>query len=260
MSSIRSNARPDADPNSGSGTGRESPQHGFQGDRAPAPPPSGIPASLTIAVSREAGSRGNTIGTRAGLKLGWPVYNQEMLDYVAQELAFRQNLLDNLPAGAGHWVDQQVAQLIAQQGLNQDPFVVDLARIVLSLGAQGEVVLIGRGAGCILPTRSTLNVRIVAPWHDRVAYISQWLRLPAEEAAEQVRIRDRCREDFLLTNFQHRPSELYRYDLILNSSRLGEDLCTELIVQAARAKIAATGEPRETATAWLSESQDAQGR
>jgi cytidylate kinase len=213
---------------------------------------------LTIAVSREAGSRGNTIGIRAGLKLGWPVYNQEMLDYVAQELAFRQNLLENLPPGAGAWVEARLAQLIAQQGLSQNPFVVDLARIVLSLGAQGEVVLIGRGAGCILPAPSTLNVRIIAPWNDRVAYISQWLRLPAVEAAEQVRIRDRRREDFLLTLFQQRSADVHQYDLILNSSRLGEDLCTELIVQAARAKIAASGEPREMATAWLPEPQQAQ--
>ena len=63
----------------------ELPRHGFQGNRAPPTAPTGIPASVTIAVSREAGSRGNTIGNRAGLKLGWPVYNQELLEYVAQE-------------------------------------------------------------------------------------------------------------------------------------------------------------------------------
>src|SRR5438876_524115 len=69
----------------------ELPRHGFQGDRAPRPPGAGVPASLTIAVSREAGSRGNTIGNRAGVKLGWPVYNQELLEYVAQEASQRQN-------------------------------------------------------------------------------------------------------------------------------------------------------------------------
>jgi hypothetical protein len=36
---------------------RESPRHGFRGDRAPEPPAE-FPAGLTVAVSREAGSRG----------------------------------------------------------------------------------------------------------------------------------------------------------------------------------------------------------
>ena len=31
----------------------ESPHHGFQGDRAPAPPADAVPASLTIAIDRK---------------------------------------------------------------------------------------------------------------------------------------------------------------------------------------------------------------
>jgi cytidylate kinase len=111
--------------------------------------------------------------------------------------------------------------------------------MVLSLGAQGEVILIGRGAGCILPPESTLNVRVVAPLADRIAYMSQWLRLTMEESAEQVQLRDARRAEFISTHFHLQPSDLYQYDLLLNSSRLGEELCAELIVQAAVAKLAA---------------------
>src|SRR5690242_12897526 len=57
---------------------RESPRHGFQGDRG-APPPRTGPAAMTIAVSREAGARGGTIARRVGRKLGWQVYDQELL-------------------------------------------------------------------------------------------------------------------------------------------------------------------------------------
>ena len=35
---------------------------------------------------------------------------------------------------------------------------------------------------------------------------------------------------------------MYQYDLLLNSSLLGEDTCAELIVLAARAKLAARGQ------------------
>ena len=49
------------------------------------------------------------------------------------------------------------------------------------------MVLIGRGAGFILPRETTLHVRMVAPLQERIAYMSQWLRLPVQEAAEKVR-------------------------------------------------------------------------
>jgi cytidylate kinase len=217
--------------------GGETPRHGFRGDLEEAAPV--FPWGLTIAISREAGARGATIAKRAGVKLGWQVYSQDLLEYIAQEGTFRQDVLDNLPVTAGMWVDDRLSSLLKEQDLSPNPSILDLARMVLSLGAQGEVVLLGRGAGCILPARSTLHVRLVAPVVDRVAYMSQWMRLTEEEAAEQVRKRDSRRADFLATHFHRKPNDFYQYDMVLNTSLLGEERCTELIVQAARAKAAA---------------------
>lgn len=210
------------------------PRHGFQGDRAPAPPRASVPASLTVALSREAGSRGSTIATRTGAKLGWQVYTQELLEYTAQEGNFRQDVLGQLSPEASRWVEDRLADL--KRRFNIQPPLADLARIVLALGVHGGVILVGRGAGYILPRASTLFVRTIAPLPDRIAYMSQWLRLTAQEAAEQVRSRDRRREEFVATHFHGKPSDIHQYDLLLNSSLLGEDVCADLIAQAARAK------------------------
>lgn len=214
----------------------ETPRHGMRG-KAQSPLPK-VPASLTIAVSREAGSRGGTIARRVGRKLGWQVYNQELLDYIAQEGAFTEGVLANLRADAAHWAEEHLQALLRDKQLSTHPSVLDLARIVLALAAQGEAVLLGRGAGYILPRVTTLHVRIIAPLEDRIAYMSQWLRLTMEEATEQVRLRDRNRGEFLGTHFHRQPSDTYQYDLLLNSSLLGEELCVDLIAQAARGKLA----------------------
>jgi hypothetical protein len=193
-------------------TVRESPRHGFQGDRAPRPPRDEVPASLTIAISRESGSRGGTIARRVGQKLGWQVYHQELLEYIAQEGAFRDSVTANLSDAVARWSEQRLEQLLREQNLSQHPSVLSLARIILALGAQGEVVIIGRGAGCLLPLTET-------------------------EAAEQVRLRDQQRTEFLTTHFHRQPGDIYQYDLLLNTSLLGEDQCAELIAQAARGKL-----------------------
>jgi cytidylate kinase len=192
---------------------------------------------LTVAVSREAGARGGTIGRRVAKKLGWQIYNQELLEYTAQEGPSR-HVMAHLPPAAARWAETRLQALVHEQNLSKHPTVADLARIVLALGAQGEIVLVGRGAGNILPAPSTLHVRIVAPLADRIAYMSQWLRLPEADAAEQVRSRDEGRAEFIERHFHRPPSDVYQYDLILNSSLLGEETCTDLIVRAARAKLA----------------------
>ncbi len=214
----------------------ESPRHGFRGDPAKKPP--AVPWGLTIAISREAGARGASIAKRAGVKLGWQVYSQDLLEYIAQEGTFRQDVLDHLTPAAAQWVEEHLQRLVKEQNLSRNPTILDLCRMVLSLGAQGEVVLLGRGAGCILPAHSTLNVRLVAPLPDRVAYMSQWLRLTEEEAADQVRKRDSRRAEFISTHFHRKPSDVHQFDMVLNSSLLGEERCTDIIVQAAKAKAA----------------------
>jgi cytidylate kinase len=215
----------------------ESPHHGYRGERG-AVTPAAVPAALSIAVSREAGARGGTIGRRVGRKLGWQVYDQELLEYLVQDSNVQQGLAENLSEAGRRWVEEQLQKLTTAGELDQTPAILNLARLGLSLGAQGRVVLIGRGAGFLLPRATTLHVRLVAPLEDRVAYLSQCLRLTLEEARQRVRLRDARRTEYL-TAFLHREAaDLCDYDMILNTSSLGEEPCAELIVQAARAKAA----------------------
>jgi hypothetical protein len=214
------------------------PRHGYQGDRGRKPIPASVPAGLSLAISRETGSRGGSIGKRAARKLGWEVYDQELLEYMAQDTVVRQAMLEQLTPAAAAWVEESLQQLLRKQNLSQHPSLGSMARVMLALGAQGQVVLIGRGAGYLLPRATTLHVRIIAPLEDRIAYLSQWQRLTVEEATQRVQERDRSRAEFLATHFHRPASDIHQYDLILNSSLLGEDICADLIAHAARARTA----------------------
>ncbi len=217
--------------------GDESPLHGYRG-ALEAPSVLGVPAGLTVAISREAGARGATIGARASAKLGWDIYSQEMLEYGAKNGAARSEMLDKLSPAARKWVDDQIHAMQETQHLSQEPTIVDLARIVLSLGAQGGVILLGRGAGFLLPSRSTLHVRLIAPLPDRIAYMGQWLRLTDEEAEAEVSKRDRSRAEFLATHLRRNSTDEHLYDMLLNTSLLGEERCADIIAAAARVKAA----------------------
>src|SRR5438477_7406574 len=205
------------------GTIGQGPLHGYRGEPAPTAAER-WPGGLTIAISREAGARGGSIAKHVGHKLGWQVVDQELLDYLMQD----EQAFQDLPEPARAWADDRLDRLLRARALANDPEVIPLVRAMLRLGAQGEVVLVGRGGGYLLPPATTLHVRIVAPEADRIAYMAQWQRLTTEEATEEVRRRDERRADFLAKYLGCRAEDPYPYDLLVNSHRLGEEQCAEL--------------------------------
>jgi hypothetical protein len=209
----------------------QTPKHGYRGEAAPAA--RRWPRGLTLAVSREAGARGGSIARRVGRKLGWQVFDQDQLEFMSQS----ESPMATLPEAAQSWAEDWLDRLLRGRALSQDPAVLRLARLVIALGAHGEAVLIGRGAGHLLPAATTLHVRIIAPKEQRVAYMKQLLRLPEDEAAEEVFRRDAGRSEFLRQHMHLRAHDPIPFDLILNSGRLGEEICADLIAQAARAKL-----------------------
>src|SRR5947199_69178 len=96
----------------------ESPLHGYQGDRCQIAAAPSVPASLTIAVSREAGASEETICRRSGKELGWQVYNQEMLEYTAQEGASR-HIIAHLPPVSARWAEERLEVLLRYLFFNE---------------------------------------------------------------------------------------------------------------------------------------------
>lgn len=215
------------------------PQHGFRGEQAMAADHPRLPEALTVAVSRESGSRGIVIAKRVAKQLDWSFYDQETLEYTAQEGHLSQQVFSQLDEQQIQWVEERFNHLLEHKSISDNPSIQQLTRVILAIGVRGEAVILGRGAGCVLPSASTLYVRVVAPLPDRIAFLSQLERLTPEQAAEQVCIRDQRRSQFVQTHFRRATMDLYQFDLILNSSQLGEEISSALVKEAAIRKQAA---------------------
>lgn len=213
----------------------ESPLHGYRGVATP-PPILERPQGMTIALSRQAGARGTSIAQATAGLLGWQIYPPEMLDFLAHDEAARTEVLKDLPEAAIHWAALEAARFQARRRLPDDQDTAAVARLIFALAARGDAVLIGRGAGFILPNETTVHVRIVAPDDSRTAYLAQWLRLTDEEAAAEAASRDRRRAGFLSSMTDSAWDDVTAYDLVLNSSRLHLDACAKLIAEAVRLK------------------------
>ncbi len=190
--------------------------------------------AFTIALSRESGARGTSTAREVGARLGWTVYDHELLERVAQEMKLRTSLLESVDERKVSWLQECVEAFASVPSVSGSAYVRHLTETLFSLAAHGECVIVGRGAAQILPAETTLRVRLVAPVEWRVVAMSRKLGVSREEAARQVETIDRERVRFVKDHFQKEATDPRQYDLVLNSSRYSVGECADLIVEGLR--------------------------
>ena len=196
-----------------------------------------LPHSFTIVISREAGTQGTAISQEVGKRLGWQVYDHELLEQIAQDMRLRAALLESVDERHQSWLTETFEAFMSASGkseweplVSESAYVHHLVRTVLALGAHGECVIVGRGAPFILPVETTLRVRLVGPVRERIAALSRKLSLAERKAELQIRTIDRERTDFVQDHFFKDPTDPRNYDLVLNVFRLSVGSCSDLIV------------------------------
>ena len=166
--------------------------------------------------------------------LGWTAYDHELLELIPQEMKLRTSLLNSVDEKRKPWLEEVFEEFLADRTVSELGFVLHLIRAVLALGAHGECVIVGRGAGFILPTESTLRVRLVAPFQDRVKNLSTSLGISDREAEHRINTLKTERAEFLEEYFVKHKLEPEHYDLIVNVCRFSTTEAAELIVAALR--------------------------
>jgi cytidylate kinase len=190
------------------------------------------PPPFTIALSREVGARGTSVARAVGERLGWPVYDHELLERIAREMGLRTSLLESIDERHVGWLQECFEMLAAVPAVNESAYVRHLAETILSLGAKGRCIIVGRGAAQLLPPERTLRVRLLAAREDRIAVMSRERGISRQEAARHVEATDHQRARFIRDHFGKDPADPQHYDLVLNTSRFAVAECAELITEA----------------------------
>jgi len=200
-------------------------EHGVESERA-------FPRPFTIAISREPGAKGTEVARELGQRLGWAVYDQELVDVVAREMGTEVDLLRLMDEKPMSWLEQCVVSMVSQYNLNHDSYMVHLIAAVRSLGQRGHCIIVGRGANFILPPGDTLHVRLVGDLHDRIAHMRRLKGLTEKEAKRWVEKTTHERLEFARKYFGKDVSDPRLYDVMLNTSRLKVPECAEVIIDA----------------------------
>jgi len=204
--------------------------------------------AFTIAISRQSGARGTTTARAVGERLGWAVYDRELVERIAQDMKLQASLLEGVDEKKVGWLREFMESFSSDPVVSDIAYVHRLVKTIASLVAHGDCVLVGRGVAHILPVETTLRVRLVAPVAWRVAAMSRKLGVSEEEAAVKVAAIDRQRVQFVREHFNKDTTDPSLYDLVLNTERFSVEQCADLIVEALhRLQAAVAGKAPEPA-------------
>lgn len=173
-----------------------------------------------VLISREKGAGGIDLADWVGQCLSWPVFDRAIVDEIARQAHVRQQLVETLDERARSSVEDIIRDVVMPHGIGTDSYLYNLRRIVLTLGHQGEVVILGRGAEYILPREFGLRVRLVAPLEARIQHLHARDGISLEEARKEIQKVDPERKKFARQYFDGDVENPLNYDLVINTAGL----------------------------------------
>ena len=199
-----------------------------------------VPAGFTIALSRQVGALATTVGRVLGQRLGWPVYDHELVERLAQDMKLRTQLLESLDERPGNWVIDCFRAFSSGRVITEFDYVAHLLQTLLGVAARGQCVIVGRGAAQVLSGDQVLRVRLVAPLEFRVGVIARQLGLEKDAARRDIEKIEHARTAFVKEHFRKDPTDPANYDLLVNTGVFTVEEAADLILAALRCRQART--------------------
>lgn len=186
-----------------------------------------------ITISRQAATGGVEIAHMVAKRWGWSVLDKELVEGIAHHLELAPRMLELMDETRTDWFSESFLTLLEPRLLTQDSYVSMLCKIVLLAAYDGRVIIVGRGAGLMLPREPGLAVRIVAPRASRLARLCHQENLEPRAAGKRLDEIDASRETFVRRHFHCDPEDPTCYDLVVDSDALGLEGAAEIICHAA---------------------------
>jgi cytidylate kinase len=185
-----------------------------------------------IAVSRELGAGGTDIAKLVAQELDFAYYDRELIDEVAEQLESDREHVERQETGPHDAVSDILLSFMDRRHVPDTVYLRSLVRVLHRVAQEGRVVIVGRGAGCVLS--GALRVRIVAPVDVRVERIARLRQLDEKEARHAVRESDQAQTRFLRAFFGCGANDVYTHDLIINTTSMSIEHGAELIITRVR--------------------------
>jgi len=200
-----------------------------------------------ITVSRMYGAGGSEVAERVARELGWALFDNAVVDAVAErsgltraEVSARDeripSMVERLAATLSLGTPESMPAISNSPTLlTEDRVVAITRRVIEDAVQQGPAVFVGRGAQCLLASRSdALHVFCYATPAKLIEGAITRLGVAPKDAPRVVAEMNRNREQYVKRHFDREWRDVANYHLCVDTGWLGLDAAAELVVAVAR--------------------------
>jgi hypothetical protein len=187
-----------------------------------------------LTIARDEGSLGTEIAQELARRLGWHVFDKEIVTYIARNSHVRENIVRHLDQKSQSLIDDAISRLLRMPehaSFGTDEYHQALLEILVCLATHGSAILVVRGGNFILRENAQgLNVRITASPEVRIQRLSKSWKATPEKARRRMASNDEERRKFIRQYFKQDFDDLRFYDLVFNTDRASAERIVSTIL------------------------------
>jgi cytidylate kinase len=185
-----------------------------------------------LTVSREPGSGGSEIARRLARDLNMDLIGAQIIQKIAESADMSTRVIESLDEKEVTRRDNWLDSLFETRHLWLDDYLFHLTKVIGTIGRQGNVVIVGRGAQYILPPEDTFRLRFIAPMEFKIANVMKDFGSSTAEAEKYIIKTDSDRRAYLRKYFHADVTDPSHYDMVTNTGKLGIDGTLEAVKAA----------------------------
>jgi len=194
----------------------------------------------TITVEREYGAGGGVIAKKLAARLGWKLWDQALTCEIARVAKVDQAVVERMDERCDSlfyrlmkvFMRGSMEQSVAVHGMGHfdaDSMVEFMRRVISGAAAEGNSVIVGRGAPFLLRGRpDTFHVFVYASHEEKIRRLCEAGKRE-DQAIDEIENVDRQRVIFVRKYFGMEWPTRELYDLMINS-RVGDDVVIDTIL------------------------------
>ncbi len=188
--------------------------------------------SRIVTLTGQYGSMGDTVAQRVAEKLGYTLYDRKLIQMIAERAQVEPGLVRSVEEREHTYLSEVFDELVGNVQLEDTVYARRLTEVVGLVSANGEAVILGRGANVLLGPKRALRVYLTAPLDMRLQRVAQVLKLGAEDADRQMRQEDERRQNWVRSMVGADIRDPANYDMVISTAGITPEQAANAVVAA----------------------------
>jgi len=194
-----------------------------------------------ITISRQYGAGGKTVGSLAAEKLGYKIFDDEIMQEVARKANVSKHWVESVDKEAGGKLQRFLSGIISRNlverildkegGYIDEEIYIDLLYKVISrIADEGNAIIIGKGGQYILEGfENTFHILLIADKLDRVKFIEENYNFSSSQAVRVITSNEKKRSNLFRKFGKEGYDNHVHYDMVINTSELSIEKAANMI-------------------------------